>query len=156
MTNTIRRELRFPQSPDAVWRALTTRDALAEWMYPNDFEPRVGHRFTFRVPPEPQARFDGLVVHCEVLKCAPPSELEFTWVVGDGWLDTRVSYRLEPDGTGTRVLFEHSGFPERQAFKGASYGWGLMHGKLARVLEAQSSAADGAHPPPNAEPVVKP
>jgi hypothetical protein len=28
----------------------TIRATLAEWMFPNDFEPRVGHQFTFRVP----------------------------------------------------------------------------------------------------------
>ncbi|QRK10082.1 SRPBCC domain-containing protein [Archangium violaceum] len=140
MTKTIRRELRFAQSPPVVWRALASSAALAEWMYPNDFEPRVGHRFTFRVPPDPRAGLDGLVVHCEVLKCVPPSELEFTWVVGEGWLDTRVSYRLEPDGNGTRVLFEHAGFKEDQAFYGAEFGWKMMHGKLAKALKASAGA----------------
>jgi len=145
-TQTIRRELRFPQSPAVVWRALATREALADWMYPNDFEPRVGHRFTFRVPPDPRARFDGLVVHCEVLRCVPPSELEFTWVVGEGFLDTRVRYRLEADGEGTRVFFEHSGFKEAQAFHGAGFGWNLMHGKLAKALGKASGDAALASP----------
>jgi uncharacterized protein YndB with AHSA1/START domain len=136
MTNTIRRELKFPQSPEKVWGSLTDSAALAEWMYPNDFEPRVGHHFTFRVPAKPQAKFDGLVVRCEVLKCVRPSELVFTWVVGEvDELNTQVSYRLEPDGSGTRVLFEHSGFAHDQAFKGSEYGWKMMHGKLAKVLE---------------------
>jgi len=138
MTHTIRRELTFPQSRDTVWRALTDRAGLAEWMYPNDFEPRVGHRFTFRVPPNPQAKFDGLVVRCEVLKCDPPSELAFTWVV-DGFLDTRVSYRLETDGAGTRVHFEHSGFEQEPAFTGAGYGWTMMHGKLAKALSVEAA-----------------
>ena len=133
MTKTIRRELKLPQSPEAVWRALTDSAALAEWMYPNDFEPRVGHRFTFRVPPKPRLE-KGLVVRCEVLTCVPPSELAFTWVV-DGFLNTRVSYRLDPDGAGTRVLFEHTGFEQERAFKGAAYGWNIMHAKLAKVLE---------------------
>ena len=133
MTRTIRRELKFPQPPETVWRALATRAALAEWMYPNDFEPRVGHRFTFQVPPNPP-RFDGLVVRCEVLTCVPASELVFTWVV-DEFLNTRVSYRLEPADGGTRVLFEHAGFEQEQAFGGAEYGWTMMHGKLAKVLE---------------------
>ncbi len=88
MTNTIGRELRFAQLPAVVWRSLTDSAALAEWMYPNDFEPRVGHRFTFRVPPKPQLE-DGLIVCCEVLKCVPRSELVFTWVV-DEFLNTRV------------------------------------------------------------------
>jgi uncharacterized protein YndB with AHSA1/START domain len=132
VTNTIRRELRFAQSPEAVWRSLTDSAALAEWMYPNDFEPRVGHHFTFRVPPKRQLE-DGLVVRGEVLTCVPPSELVFTWVV-DEFLNTRVSYRIEPDGTGTRVLFEHSGFEHDGAFAGAEYGWKVMHGKLAKAL----------------------
>lgn len=138
MTNTIRRELRFPQSPEAVWRALTNSAALEAWMYPNDFEPRVGHRFTFRVPPKPRLE-NGLIVACEVLRCDPPRELVFTWVVGN-FLDTRVSYRLEPDGTGTRVLFEHSGFEQPGALKGAEYGWNMMHGALAQVLAQQGNA----------------
>ncbi len=132
MTHTIRRELKFAQSPEVVWRSLTDSAALAEWMYPNDFQPHVGHHFTFRVPPKPQLP-EGLVVHCEVLKCLAPSELVLKWVV-DEFLNTRVSYRLEPDGTGTRVIFEHSGFEQEGAFKGAEYGWNLMHGKLAKKL----------------------
>jgi uncharacterized protein YndB with AHSA1/START domain len=110
-------------------------------MYPNDFEPRVGHHFTFRVPQNPHTKFDGLVVRCEVLKCFPPSELIFTWVVEE-FLDTRVSYCLEPDGTGTRVLFEHTGFEQEQAHRGAEYGWKMMHGKLAKVFKRRRSERD--------------
>ena len=137
MTHTIRRELRFPQSPETVWRALANSEALAEWMYPNDFEPRVGHRFTFQVPPKPQLA-NGLVVRCEVMTCVPPRELSFTWVV-DEFLDTRVIYRLEADGAGTRVLFEHTGFDQEQAFEGAGYGWKMMHSKLTKMLAQQRS-----------------
>jgi uncharacterized protein YndB with AHSA1/START domain len=127
----------FTQSPEAVWRSLTNSASLAEWMYPNDFEPRVGHRFTFRVPPRPQLE-SGLIVRCEVLKCDPQRELVFTWVVDD-FLDTRVSYRLEPDGTGTRVLFEHAGFQQETALTGADFGWNVMHRKLANTLAHQRS-----------------
>jgi len=137
MKNMIRRELKFTQSPEKVWRALASSTALAEWMYPNDFEPRVGHRFTFRVPPKPELE-DGLIVRCEVLECVPPRELVFTWVVGE-FLNTRVSYHLEPDGTGTRLLFEHSGFEQEAARGGAEYGWNMLHGKLAKSLSQQRS-----------------
>lgn len=138
MSGAIRRELTFAQSPERVWLALTDRAVLAEWLYPNDFEPRVGHRFTFRVPPKPQLD-EGLIVHCEVLVCRAPHELAFTWVVGD-FLNTRVSYRLEPDGSGTRVFFEHSGFDQPAALEGAEYGWKMMHGKLKKALAQQRSA----------------
>jgi uncharacterized protein YndB with AHSA1/START domain len=107
-------------------------------MYPNDFEPRVGHRFTFLVPPKPEVKFEGLVVRCEVLECEPPERLAFSWSAG-GLEDTRVSFRLEPDGQGTRLFFEHAGFDVtqpwgNQAFKGAEYGWAKMLKQLAAVV----------------------
>jgi uncharacterized protein YndB with AHSA1/START domain len=139
MTNSIRRELVLPQAPEEVWQALTDRAALAEWMYPNDFEPQVGHQFTFRVPANPKAGFDG-VVRCEVLQYAPPRELAYSWS-GGPVVNTRVSYRLEQDGTGTRLFFEHSGFDVTEswgqaAFQGAEFGWTKM---LERLLEVAAS-----------------
>lgn len=146
MTKTIQRELLIPQSPEQVWRALTDSATLAEWMFPNDFEPRVGHRFTFRVPPNPKVGFDGIIVHCEVLECEPPASLAFSWTAG-GLVDTRVSIRLVPDGDGTRVLFEHAGFDVsqpwgEQAFKGAEFGWAKMLKQLALVVAGQAGSAD--------------
>ena len=73
MTKTIQREILIPQPREQVWRGLTDSTALAEWMFPNDFEPRVGHHFTFQVPPNPKVGFDGLVVHCEVLSANRPA-----------------------------------------------------------------------------------
>lgn len=144
MTKTIRREIAIPQPREQVWRALTDSNALAEWMFPNDFAAHVGHHFTFRVPPNPKVGFDGMVVRCEVLECEPPSRLAFSWSAG-GLVDTRVSFRLEPDGDGTRVLFEHSGFDVsqswgEQAFRGAEFGWAKMLKQLPGV--AAGLAAD--------------
>jgi uncharacterized protein YndB with AHSA1/START domain len=143
MTKTIQREILIPQPRVQVWQTLTDSATLAEWMYPNDFKPRVGHHFTFQVPPNPKVNFDGLTVHCEVLECEPPREntggrLAFSWSAG-GLDGTRVTFRLEPDGAGTRVLFEHSGFDispsfGEQAFKGAEYGWAKMLKQLAAVI----------------------
>jgi uncharacterized protein YndB with AHSA1/START domain len=139
MTNTIRREIPFPQPREAVWQAITDSATLAEWMFPNDFEPRVGHRFTFRVPPNPKVGFEGLTVRCEVLELEPPSKLAFSWSAGGAVENTRVSFLLEPDGAGTRVLFEHAGFDlsqpyADQALKGAEYGWAKMLKQLAAIL----------------------
>src|SRR5207247_8606355 len=72
MTNTIQREVLIPQPREQVWRAITDSSALAEWMFPNDFAPRVGHHFTFRVPGNPKVNFDGLIVRCGVLECELP------------------------------------------------------------------------------------
>lgn len=152
MTPSIQRELLIPQPREQVWQALTDRATLAEWMYPNDFEPHVGRQFTFRVPGNPAAGFAGLTVQCEVLECDPPREngggrLAFSWTAGGPVVDTRVSFRLEPDGDGTRLLFEHSGFDVsqpfgQQAFHGAEHGWATMLKQLSEVVAGR--AADGS------------
>ena len=141
MTPTIRKEILIPQPPEQVWLALTTSAALAEWMFPNDFEPRVGHHFTFRVPPNPTMNFDGLIVQCEVLECEPPRQLVFSWSAGGPVVNTRVSFRLELEGEGTRIFFEHSGFDLSQprgdqALRGAEFGWAKMLGHLPAVVAA--------------------
>ena len=146
MTKTIRREILIPQPREQVWRALTDSATLAEWMYPNDFEPRVSHHFTFQVPPNPKIGFDGLTVRCEVLECEPPNRLAFSWSVGGPVVNTRVSYQLELDGDGTRLVFEHSGFDPSQphsdqAMKGAEFGWARMFKQLPAVVAGL--AADG-------------
>ena len=138
MTNTIQREILVPQPREQVWRALADSTALAEWMFPNDFAPRVGHHFTFRVPPNPKVGFDGLIAHCEVLECEPPNRLAFSWSAGGPVVNTRVSFRLEPHGDGTRVLFEHSGFDVsqpwgKQAVRGMEVGWAKMLERLPAV-----------------------
>ncbi|CAN5506614.1 SRPBCC domain-containing protein [soil metagenome] len=143
MTKTIQREMVIPQAREQVWQAITDSEALADWMFPNDMEPRLGHRFTFRVPPKPEVNFEGMSVHCEVLECEPPSVLTFSWVAG-GLADSRVSFRLEPEGEGTRLHFEHSGFDVsqpwgEQAFKGAAYGWANMLGALPAVVARLST-----------------
>lgn len=136
MSDSIRREIVFPQSREDVWRALTDTASLAEWLMPNDFEPRVGHRFTFRTQPNPQAGFDG-VVHCEVLECEPPGRLAYSWAGGS--IDTRVTFQLELEGEGTRIFFEQSGFDLSQpwgdtALRGAEAGWKRMFERLSGVI----------------------
>jgi uncharacterized protein YndB with AHSA1/START domain len=139
----IQRQVTLPQPPDAVWRALTESAALADWMMPNDFQPRVGHRFTFQSQPNPQYGFDGLI-HCEVLECTPPSSLAYTWDAGP-LQGTRVSYRLEPAGAGTTLHFEHTGFDTSQEWsggvvQGAEQGWDWMLGRLEQAVAALTPA----------------
>lgn len=104
---TVRVDEFLAHSPTRVWKALTDPVMLAKWLMPNDFQPVVGHRFTFRTDPRPNAGFDG-VVHCQVLAAEPERLLRFTWRGGS--LDTTVTWTLEPEGRGTRVFLEHDGF----------------------------------------------
>jgi hypothetical protein len=53
-----------------------------------------------------------------------------------------VSFRLEPDGDGTRLVFEHSGFDlsqpwSDQAVQGAEFGWAKMLERSKKRLRAR-------------------
>lgn len=143
MTASITHDIYLPHPPERVWAALTDSAALANWLMPNDFEPRLGHRFTFRTNPMPGLNFDG-ICHCEVTEFVPPRILAYTWT--GGRLNTLVTYLLEQEGDGTRLIFEHSGFDlgdpmQQAAYRGLS-GWreGLDKG-LRRVVDEMSNAA---------------
>jgi uncharacterized protein YndB with AHSA1/START domain len=105
MNTTLRIEKTYPHSRASVWRALVDPDLLAQWLMPNDFVPRVGHRFTFRTEPGPG--FDG-IVRCEVLELVEGERLVISWVGGP--IDTRVSFALADTPAGTRLSVEQSGF----------------------------------------------
>jgi hypothetical protein len=95
-------------------------------------------KVTFRVPPNPQANVDG-IVHCEVLACAHRRSSPTPGSRRAASSTPASCTASSPRGGGTRVFFEQSGFESGQAFKGAEYGWTLMHGKLAKVLEATAA-----------------
>jgi uncharacterized protein YndB with AHSA1/START domain len=97
------------------------------------------------VPAKPEVGFEGLVVDCEVLECDPPRRLVFSWSAGGPVVDTRVSFQLEPEGSGTRLVFEHSGFDlahpfGKQAFAGADHGWASMLERLTATVAGADAA----------------
>jgi uncharacterized protein YndB with AHSA1/START domain len=103
----IKKEAIYPYPPERVWRALTDPRALAEWAMPNDFKPFVGHKFQFRVKPQPGWRG---IVDCEVLEVDPPRRLSYTWQGDPKSRVTVVTFILEPVPGGTRLRLEHTGF----------------------------------------------
>lgn len=105
------RDVTYAHPRSQVWAALTDPTALSEWLMPNDFQPRKGHRFTFRTDPGPG--FDG-IVHCEVVAIEPPRRMVWTW--RGGVIDTTVVFELEDLGGATRLLFRQSGFEGLSGF----------------------------------------
>jgi uncharacterized protein YndB with AHSA1/START domain len=124
-------EKEMPHPPAKVWRALTEGQLIEEWLMKNDFQPVVGHRFSFRSTPVPG--WDG-VIHGEVLVVDPPTRLSYTWSTMG--MQNDVAWTLTPTAGGTHVRMEQSGFgPNQEAnYKGASYGWKNFLGKLEQVL----------------------
>ena len=130
----IEREMTHPL--EKVWRALTQGPLIEEWLMKNDFQPVIGHRFTFRATPMPQ--WNG-VTDCEVLVVEPCTRLAYSWnASGDeaaNGLKTVVTWTLTPTKGGVLVRMEQSGFrPEDEAnWQGAKHGWQRILAGLERV-----------------------
>jgi len=113
MKRSIHLERVYPFPPERVFRALTDPQALAEWLMPNDFQPKLGHAFQFRS--RPQGNWNG-VTDCEVVEFDPPRRLAYTWSgqnkdgTGRALNRTLVTWTLVAEGSGTRLILEHTGF----------------------------------------------
>src|SRR5579863_7455553 len=115
MNRTIKHNLFYSHTPEIVWEYLTNSALISQWLMPNDFQPIVGHDFTFRTKPIPLFEFDG-IVYCKVLEIIPYKTLSYSWKGGPGNgkinLDSIVVWKLSPKDGGTEVLLEHSGLME--------------------------------------------
>ncbi len=123
-------EREMPHPPEKIWRALTLGPLIEEWLMKNDFQPVVGHKFSFRSTPVPG--WDG-IIQSEVLTIEPNSKLAYSW--GTMGTMSTVTWTLTPTKGGTHIRMEQTGFRSEQdaAYKGASYGWTKFIGKMEQV-----------------------
>ena len=126
-------EKELPHPPEKIWRALTQGALIKEWLMDNDFQPVVGHRFSFRAAPMPN--WNG-IIDSEVLVIEPNRKLSYSW--GSLGLESVVEWTLEPTSGGTRLRMEQSGFRDDQEanYRGATYGWQKFLAGLERVVAA--------------------
>ncbi len=124
-------EREFPHPLEKVWRALTERSLIEQWLMKNDFQPVAGHAFTLRADPAPN--WNG-VIECQVIAVEPCKTLFYAW--GALGLDSIVTFTLTPTDAGTHLRMEQAGFrsSQEQAYKGAHYGWQKFMGSLERVV----------------------
>ncbi len=130
-TRTLVIEREMPHPPEKIWRALTQSSLIEQWLMTNDFQPVVGHHFSFRANPVPN--WNG-IIDSKVLVLDPPSRLSYSWT--SMGLETVVTWTLTPTGRGTLLRMEQSGFPSEEGanYKGAKYGWTSFIGKLENVV----------------------
>ncbi len=130
-------ERQMPHPPEKVWRALTQGPLIEQWLMKNDFQPVVGHKFTFRA--EPMPHWNG-VTDCQVLVVQPNERLSYSWNASGEeaatGIKTVVTWTLTPVKGGVLVRMEQSGFrPEDEAnYQGANYGWQRFIASLERVV----------------------
>lgn len=129
-------DFQFKSSIEQVWNALTDSDALAKWIWKNDFKPTVGEKFQFRS--EPNEWWDG-IVNGEVLEVEEPHKLSYTWASAGE--TTTITWTLKTDSEdGTHLHFEQTGFSEetkatKGAIEGAKYSWMNFGEQLKKMLE---------------------
>lgn len=119
-------------SPREVYRALTTRDRLADW-WTNDTQGQaaeVGSVIHFRFG-------DRGFFDMKVLELDP--EKRVVWEVTDGpkeWIGTRVIWDLSPEGAGTTIRFKQQGWREPVDFMyHCSTKWAIFLMSLKSLLE---------------------
>ena len=92
---------------EKVWEAISTSEALAQWLMPNNFKLEIGYEFTFQT--KPQLGFDGKI-KCKVLDFQIPNKLQFSWQGGPMKKPTVVTFELETEKEKTLLTFTQSGF----------------------------------------------
>ncbi|PHV65850.1 SRPBCC family protein [Williamsia muralis] len=102
--------------PRKVWRTLTEPELLEKWWVPGDISAEVGHEFTLEMPGFGRQP-------CKILRSEPFSLLSYSFT--PQWT---LTWTLVPEGRGTRLLLEHSGFDLDDARMAAAFdrmgpGW---------------------------------
>jgi uncharacterized protein YndB with AHSA1/START domain len=113
-------------SPEKVWRALTQKHLVDEWLMESDFKAEPGHEFTLKA--------DWGSIACKVLAVKPLEVLSYSWQ--SQGLESIVTWTLTATETGTQLRMEQSGFglDQEQAYRGATAGWTGFLNKLEQVL----------------------
>jgi len=139
-------ERSIPASPETVFRAITTPDLFARWMGPvgsstrvDAMDPVVGGSlaFTVSMPDGSEATLRGIYRDLD-----PPRRIVHTWAdAGDEAADvSTVTYELEPDGDGTRLVLTHVGVPAEDLER-VDGGWAHVLDNLASfAIELESTA----------------
>jgi uncharacterized protein YndB with AHSA1/START domain len=113
-------------APETVWRLLTEPDLIRLWWAEGQVAAVVGHQFSLDMPGYGKQS-------CKVLEVDHPRLFVYTFT--QAWT---LTWRLEPEGAGTRVFLEHSGFDlddKRMADAFTRMGTGWRDVVLPRLAE---------------------
>ena len=121
---------------EKVWKAITTSEALASWLMPNNFQLKMGYEFTFQSVPK--HGWDG-IVHCKVMEIVTPTRLGFSWCGNN--MQQYVSFELVKLAEArTEFTLVHSGWTEEnKMLRDIMYdGWGYLSEDLRKKVSGKN------------------
>ena len=130
----LRVERELAASPQRLWAALTTAEAIASWMWPGSFattaavDLRVGGRY--RIQSDPM----DMAVEGEYVVIDAPVGLVQSWRWDGENEETLVTVAIEPTSTGSRVVVVHEGFPDDEQAAIHRQGWNDCLDRLPAYL----------------------
>ena len=137
MQNQIKQSWFFRQSQQEVWEYLTNPELIGQWLAKTDFEPLVGHKFSF-------SNKSGKFVDCEVLEVKPFTNLSYSWnypSANDGnRVDSKVTWTLVPKESGTELQLVHNDFISLEDFTAHSKGWNNCLTKFEELINQTQDA----------------
>ena len=122
-------------APDAVYRALTTRDGLAAWWTDRtEGDGPVGGLFQFRFV-DGDVDIGGFDI--KVLELQPDRQVLWQVVGGpDEWIGTRISWDIRQEGEYAIVMFRHQDWREPVEFMHhCSTKWAIFLMSLKALVE---------------------
>ena len=141
MTDRIEKSVDLDAPIERVWRAVTDHVEFGEWFKVKLDQPFVpGGRSTGRIT---YPGYEHMPWTAEVVAMDEPRLFSFRWPhmddsqqVREDWAWTLVEFRLEPNGTGTRLSVTESGFDalpaehRGKAFRSNEGGWAEQMGNI--------------------------
>jgi uncharacterized protein YndB with AHSA1/START domain len=132
----VRLERTYEASPAEVWAAVTDPASIKRWLFAEAIlEPRVGGRAEFRWSDAGDDAATG-----SVLVWDPPRLLELSWAEQDAGSIVRIE--LEPLGSGTLLVLDHSGIALERTATGLGAGWHSHLVALGELLAGSDAVED--------------
>jgi len=142
--DTVRIERVFEAPVEHVWSWLIEPEKRAKWIAAGEVDPVPGgtlvcifdHNTLSPEPGEVPERYKAAIGHrsdLKILAIDPPHMLSHDW--GDGSI---VTFLLEPQGAGTKLILTHSRLADRDAMKNVSGGWTSHLAVLADVVAGRT------------------
>ena len=143
----------LPGPIEKVWSYLADNDKRRQWLGSGALPARVGERFSLHIkhsdywPDDVSADQRAAMAKAEMqmmhvlLALEPPYRLAYSFQP-EGWEETRVEFRLMPEGADkVRLTLTHSKLGDRRHAADAAHGWQGHLAILERKLEGKALPA---------------